>query len=626
MKFRTDINGLRAYAVIAIMIFHFNHQWLPGALAAVDVFFVISGYLMTAIVFKGLNAKSFSLKKYYSARIRRIIPALLALVIILVVLGYFFLGPISYRSLTKESIRSLLFVSNFLYWRETGYFDPGAMSKFLLHTWTLSVEWQFYLIYPIVLAVLAKFLSISTLKKVLIGIAIAFFVLTVFISYYAPMAAYYLLPGRVWDMLIGGLAFLYPFNVSTKWKKISLECIGLAMIVGSFFLFSEHSLWPGFWVIVPTMGVFLLVQANSSSIFTNNIIFQKVGLWSYSLYLYHWPILVINHRYNLDLSFWTFAVLTFLCAVPSYYLIEIRKWKVKYILITLLIVLLPTYGIYKTKGASFRVLDKYDLTAEEFNAQYYGGGDFPHYEPAFTNPGQNSEFDYVMVGDSYSRQYVKYALKSGIRAKTWFADACLFIPEYATYLNNEELKKCTNFVNEYDSMIGQDHPTKPIIWAQSWDYANIVAKDKSFKLLNIKLDSEQYYQKIVSGIQHMIEKNENRNIYLIGVYTRPSYNIYECLSSNKLSKFMETCAEFTPPQPNPINPYIEQLANQYQNVHFINPDEGFCDERGCRMLIDNEPMFSDEGHLSVYGADIIGKYIFDKVNQYEIQQSQSKQD
>ncbi|WP_281249108.1 SGNH hydrolase domain-containing protein, partial [Wohlfahrtiimonas larvae] len=133
----------------------------------------------------------------------------------------------------------------------------------------------------------------------------------------------------------------------------------------------------------------------------------------------------------------------------------------------------------------------------------------------------------------------------------------------------------------------------------------------------VKIDAQKYYDAIIKGINNMILKNKNRTIYLVGVYTRPTYNIYECLSANKLAGFTEPCAEFAPKESNPINDHIQKIAKQYNNVYFIDPNKGFCDERGCRMLIDEEPIFSDEGHLSTYGADIIGKYIFDEIKKYE---------
>ena len=151
MQFREDINGLRAIAVIAVVLFHFNSSWMPGGFAGVDVFFVISGFLMTGIIFKGLEQQKFSILRFYVARANRIIPALAILCIILLILGWFYLTPQDYKALGKHAASSVTFVSNVTYWLESGYFDALASEKWLLHTWSLSVEWQFYLIYPLVL-------------------------------------------------------------------------------------------------------------------------------------------------------------------------------------------------------------------------------------------------------------------------------------------------------------------------------------------------------------------------------------------------------------------------------------------------------------------------------------------
>ncbi|WP_077928359.1 acyltransferase family protein [Wohlfahrtiimonas populi] len=621
MQFRTDINGLRAYAVLAVIIFHFNKQWLPGGFVGVDVFFVISGYLMTSIIFRGLDTQTLSLLKFYTSRIKRIIPALLALVIILMVLGYFFLGPISYRSLSKESIRSLLFISNFLFWRESGYFDTSAISKPLLHTWSLSVEWQFYIIYPAILMLCAKIFSQSILKKLVLVIATISLAFTIYFSYQSPIAAYFLLPTRIWEMLLGGIIFLYPLKLTKSWHQYSLEIIGIALIIFSFFIINENIPWPGYMALIPTIGAFLLIQANGQSFLTNNVIFQKIGLWSYSLYLYHWPLIYINHRYNLQMHFVTFLALTFTLSLLSYYAIEIRKWKVKYILITIFVALIPIYGVYKTKGASFRVLGQYALTSEEFQKLYYGGGYFPAYQVAYTHPQPNNDFDYITIGDSYSRQYVQFLIKNHVSTQTWYADACLFTTNYTVFVNKKELSQCTSFVENFHQEMLVNKHTKPIIWIQSWDFYTLVSEDNEEELLSQEIQDTKYYAAIVASIENTIAYNKNRTIYLIGVYTRPTYDIYECLSTSQLSNFItESCDEFIPRQHNPINDYLLNVANTHKNVIFIDPNEGLCDDRGCRMLINNEPIFSDMGHLSTYGADIIGTYIFDEINKYEAQQ------
>ena len=176
MQFREDINGLRAIAVIAVVLFHFNSSWMPGGFAGVDVFFVISGFLMTGIIFKGLEQENFSILRFYVARANRIIPALALLCIILLIFGWFFLSPTEYKALGKHAVSSVGFISNNIYWLESGYFDSSSHEKWLLHTWSLSVEWQFYIIYPIILVLSSKVLSLKMTKRMLLfGTVIGFF-------------------------------------------------------------------------------------------------------------------------------------------------------------------------------------------------------------------------------------------------------------------------------------------------------------------------------------------------------------------------------------------------------------------------------------------------------------------
>jgi peptidoglycan/LPS O-acetylase OafA/YrhL len=146
LQFRKDLNGLRAIAVVAVVLFHFNASWMPGGFAGVDVFFVISGFLMTGIIFRGIEQKNFSILRFYVARANRIIPALAVLCLFLLVFGWFYLTPLDYKALGKHAAGSMGFLSNFMYMRESGYFDAASREKWLLHTWSLSVEWQFYII------------------------------------------------------------------------------------------------------------------------------------------------------------------------------------------------------------------------------------------------------------------------------------------------------------------------------------------------------------------------------------------------------------------------------------------------------------------------------------------------
>ena len=201
MNFRYDINGLRAIAVIAVVLFHFNPAWIKGGFAGVDVFFVISGFLMTGIIFKGLENDSFNLFKFYVDRANRIVPALVVLCLVLLVFGWFYLAPFDYKALSKHVTSSSWFISNVVFWREAGYFDAAAHEKWLLHTWSLSVEWQFYIIYPIALVVFKQLLSLKNLKRLIIlGVGIGF-LFNVVATIKWPDAAYFLLPTRAWEMM-----------------------------------------------------------------------------------------------------------------------------------------------------------------------------------------------------------------------------------------------------------------------------------------------------------------------------------------------------------------------------------------------------------------------------------------
>lgn len=303
LKFRKDVNGLRAIAVIAVMLFHFNTSWMPGGFAGVDVFFVISGFLMTGIIFRGIEEDNFSLLKFYISRANRIIPALAFLCLVLVVWGLIYLEPLDYRVLGKHVGSSISFLSNIVYWSEDGYFDVSSHEKWLLHTWSLSVEWQFYIIYPLLLVIARKFLSKTVLKPIILCGTILGFVFCVVATYQWPSSSYYFLTTRAWEMMVGGVCYLYPLSYSDnqKARKKLLEWIGLLLILASYFFINKEVAWPGYLAFLPVLGAFMIIQAQrDDSFITGNVVFQRLGTWSYSIYLWHWPIVVGIYFYSLN--------------------------------------------------------------------------------------------------------------------------------------------------------------------------------------------------------------------------------------------------------------------------------------------------------------------------------------
>lgn len=622
MKFRTDINGLRAYAVIAVIIFHFNKQWLSGGFAGVDVFFVISGYLMTSIIFRGLENNNFSIWKFYAARIKRIIPALLMLVIVLMIFGYLFLGPIPYASLAKHSGGSLLFISNIMYWKESGYFDTSAIEKFLLHTWSLSVEWQFYIIYPIGLLILSKLFKLDSIKKIVAVSTILTLIFSIYASQKWTIASYFLLPTRMWEMLLGGIAFLYPFELKKQSEKHILELSGLALILVSFFIITEHTIWPGYAALIPTLGAFILLQANNEkSIFTNNIICQKLGLWSYSLYLWHWSLLATYNYFNYKIKIWPFLFVTLACGITSYYLIERRKWNIWLVIGATLIVLASIFGVYKTNGASFRIDPKFNLTAQEFHEQYYGGTGFPFHVESFINSDSNN-YEYFIFGDSFARQYAKFIQDNNIKTRNWFGDGCIFTKNYSEVMNGLEFTVCSEEGSKVYDLI-KDEITTPIIWPQAWTRYSLIEKGGDSAPITISNNPDKYMEILEQEIDKVARATKN-NIFLIGLPIFPTYNAFSCLSSQALigTKLMhKDCDIQTIRNDHNINNLLSSVAGKYDNVYYISPLDALCDPVGpqysCLIIHNKEPIFSDTAHLSIYGAEIVGKHIFNEIRKIE---------
>lgn len=294
--FRNDINGLRAYAVIAVVLYHFGIGFMPGGFVGVDVFFVLSGFLMTGIVLGGLEKKKFSLGQFYLGRARRIIPALAVLCVALLAFGWFWLAPSDYATLGKHSAGAMSFTSNFTFKDEEGYFDAPSQTKWLLHSWSLSVEWQFYLLYPLLLAGFARFVSRkpSHLNALLWLVGVASFIACVFVSPRNNAFAFYLLPTRAWEMVLGGLVYCYAARLRLSMQaSMGCESAGLALIVMSAIAFTTDLAWPGIYALVPAGGAALVLLAtHQDSPFTSHRVLQAIGNWSYSIYLWHWPLAV----------------------------------------------------------------------------------------------------------------------------------------------------------------------------------------------------------------------------------------------------------------------------------------------------------------------------------------------
>ena len=327
--FRRDINSLRAIAVLVVVLFHFGVPGFSGGFVGVDVFFVLSGFLMTKIIITGIEGRSFSLVNFYLDRARRIIPALVVLCAVLLLVGWFLLPAKNYQQLGTHVVASIAFISNFKFWKETGYFDGGSHEKWLLHTWSLSVEWQFYILLPLGVLVVWRLLGPKAVKWVLIAVGIGSLVLSIIVSQRSPSGAFYLIPTRAWEMLAGGLVW-WICRVHTQLaRKLSnfLIAIGLLILGISVVVFDSKAIWPGASAIWPVVGTMCVLAANRQDVpvFSNGFM-QRIGNSSYSIYLWHWPFVVVLAYTRLESNWvliWSGIILSVVIGEISLRLVEI---------------------------------------------------------------------------------------------------------------------------------------------------------------------------------------------------------------------------------------------------------------------------------------------------------------
>ncbi|KII33679.1 peptidoglycan O-acetyltransferase [Pseudomonas fluorescens] len=300
MRYRSDIDGLRALAVLGVVLFHLKLGFLPGGYTGVDIFFVISGYLISKTIFDEIGKSEFSIANFYVRRARRILPGLLSVVALTSVAAYIFLYPIELVHYAKSTIASALFAANIFFYSSLDYFSPSANEIPLLHLWSLGVEEQFYIFFPLV-ALAAMKLGRFWLNVIIAGSLLASLIISQSLLHVDPPSSFYLLPSRAFELLIGTLIAL-PSCPIIRSSKVSLASasIGIAAIGASFFLYEETTKFPGIAALLPCLGAALLiVGCRQENIVGRALSFQPlrfIGKISYSLYLVHWPIIVFADR------------------------------------------------------------------------------------------------------------------------------------------------------------------------------------------------------------------------------------------------------------------------------------------------------------------------------------------
>lgn len=305
-KYRADIDGLRALAILPVVFFHADLPGFSGGFVGVDIFFVISGFLITGIILREQQEQRFTFRGFWTRRARRIFPALGAVVFTSLVVGWFVLMPEDYRNLARTTIAQATFSSNISFYRHAGYFAAPAESSPLLHTWSLAVEEQFYFLFPLLLVILGK-RHVRWRIPVLLGLFVGSLAWSIWQVEVDASGAFYLVQSRAWELLAGALLAIWLSKPSVRnqvtWRDEFAALLGFVAIAAAVFLFDRHTPFPGSAALLPCMGAVLLIWANRGEPTAMGRLLSLhwvvwVGLISYSLYLWHWPVLVFS-RYIL---------------------------------------------------------------------------------------------------------------------------------------------------------------------------------------------------------------------------------------------------------------------------------------------------------------------------------------
>lgn len=434
--YRPDIDGLRAVAVLSVVAFHAFPEWIKGGFVGVDVFFVISGFLISTLLFKDLDQGRFRFTSFFARRIRRIFPALIVVLIACFAFGWLALIPSEYKQLGKHMFGGAAFISNILFWGESGYFDVSAELKPLLHLWSLGIEEQFYILWPLTLFIAYK--RRANLLALIFSISLISFALNMIYVYNDRVAAFYSPYTRFWELLLGsGLAYLtlrrnatvdaaldrMPRLISPARSSASdaKAIAGLVLVSGAILLFDKEKAFPGWYGLLPTLGALLIISAGPDAWFNRTILAHRVpvfiGLISYPLYLWHWPLLsfariIESGVPSLGMRMALIGVSLFLAAL-TYWLIErpirtSRRGAVP-VLLCLLLAVVATIGhnAYRRDGLSFRMKHLVTTLSDLSNFDSYRTAYTKCPAPALSElswcmSSKPGPIDYAIWGDSHA--------------------------------------------------------------------------------------------------------------------------------------------------------------------------------------------------------------------------------
>ena len=610
ITFRKDINGLRALAVISVVLYHFDTPFFSGGFSGVDIFFVISGFLMTGIIQSRLEANNFSFIKFYLDRAKRIIPALSCTCLLVFISCWFFLTPTDFETLGRHIYSSLLFISNIIYFKEINYFDASASQKWLLHTWSLSVEWQFYMLLPLLMFIVYK-INRKAINSVLQFVFIVSLTLSVyFVESNKASEAFYLLPARAWEMVIGGLVYLNQIKINRRYLAI-LHYISIFTMVAAIVCLDKNDQWPGLLALIPVSAAAVFIASGHDSWISSNPVAQFIGKISYSVYLFHWPVVVALNYFGLTDSSMRFAgiILSFILGAISYNLIEnqtkrvlnqYRQQTYKEIIAIILILLIP-FGVsaFSSQNGGFASRFPYALlTSEDIakeRARYWVDGDKEKPVPA------NGPRKIVIIGNSHGVDLTYALTENGLKGDitylrtTSYCSNFGFTPNYPQYKDKcpPVFHKAVNnkALNDADVVFMHDDWAKEDLLNLSKSLNEYLSKTKAhIYVIGPKMTYTKSAIDIVAN--SMDEKKttvEMMNEYSKNYYSKPKIKIDKDLKTF-FSEHKEYASRVT---------YISAMDIQCGNNY------------DCKLLSEHNKSFYyfDAGHFTLNGSINFGSML-----------------
>lgn len=606
-KFRYDINALRAIAVVSVLLFHLKIPFFSGGFVGVDVFFVISGYLMTRIIFDQLDKDIFSIIHFYNRRIKRIIPALIAMIAIVTIIGFFFYLPVEYKENELKASTSLLFFSNIYFWQHSGYFDSSSDTNILLHTWSLSVEWQFYLIYPILLWGINKiFKSRSLIIKLMILSTFFMCGLSIFWTYRSATASFYLLPTRTWEMLVGGLAMLLEKKEFFK-SKILLTGSYLTIFL-SVLLLDKTLKWPGIFTLLPIFSTFfILVNYQNSYIIIKNRVVQFIGKISYSLYLWHWPLIVfaqyMGYQLNPNIIF-AIIISSFLLAYLSYTFIESANIKNTYLILSLLALLTASTYSLSNDNSNYRFFKPETLEMANYSRIHKAERDKQFSQNCCfvenTNSSELNAFlkrdclkidsakkNILLLGDSHAA-----SLSSSLRTEL--------------ALKSIKLLQATNTFYEIPVPFKNKNGSfcNSLYRYLYFDFLKKNKKNIDGIIFSYRFASHPNPDQVITPLLEVIQYVQSLKIPIIIIGQNNEYSIdYSDVAAKGLENNSDVSSFYENKWAERVNDSCKQkLKGYYIDIYYK--------DKIPKLSPNNDPFMFDNNHLSKYGADLAVQKIF----------------